>query len=65
MMHAENLPVLTEADLGAESFVAKLAGEGSFATVRPPRVHFQAVRGRKHFITFYARVYVRQTGTAH
>lgn len=24
--------------------------------MRPPRMHFKAVRGRKHFITFYARV---------
>jgi len=34
-------PVLREADFMAEGLVAQLAGERSFAVVRPPRVHLR------------------------
>lgn len=48
------LPVLAEADLMAERFVAQLARKWSLAVVAPPGMHFKAVRRREHFLALYA-----------
>ena len=52
--NASRLPVLAEADLVAERFVADLAGEGPFAVVRAARVHLETVRRREHLLALDA-----------
>lgn len=42
--------MLLQADRVAEGFSADIAREGPRATVRPPHVNFQSMRGRKHLL---------------
>lgn len=49
-------PMLAQADLVAESLVAKLAGEGPTSAVSPPRVDLQSVRRAEHLVAFHAGV---------
>lgn len=52
--------MLVQAYLGAERFVAQFARKRPLPVVRPPGMHFQAVRRREHFVTFDARVHVTE-----
>lgn len=57
--------MLVQAYLGAERFVAQLARERPLAVVRPPGMHFQAVRRREHFVALDARVHVAEHRAPH
>ena len=52
------LPVLTEADLVPKGFVAELASKRPRSVVTPPRVNFQPVRRREHFLALSTRVHL-------
>ena len=52
------VPVLTEADLVAKGFVAELASKRPRPVVASPRVNFQPVRRREHFLALRTRVHL-------
>ena len=52
------VPVLTEADLVPKGLVAELAGKRPRPIVASPRVNFQPVRRREHFLALRTRVHL-------
>ena len=52
------VPVLTEADLVPKGLVAELASKRPRPIVASPRVNFQPVRRREHFLALRTRVHL-------